>query len=141
MRVNIGKPPGPRSKKERIHKVKIDFWDTWNMDCTLSELIEPMLIQLKEQKQGYPSEMFQLIGVPEGVWEYTDEQHELASAKWNELLDAMIWSFHEMNDGDYTSRLVEKYGESEWLNHIKEHEARMQEGFELFGKWFRSLWD
>lgn len=42
-----------------------------------------------------------------------------------------------------TFQVVDKDPTSHWHDYIgqMEHEARMQEGFELFGKYYRSLWD
>ena len=42
-----------------------------------------------------------------------------------------------------TYKMVDKNPDEHWYDHIghKLHEDRMQEGFELFGKYFRSLWD
>ena len=37
-----------------INYVKIDHYDTWSMDHTLSPIILPMLKQLKEKKHGAP---------------------------------------------------------------------------------------
>ena len=42
------------SKKKRKIKVRIDSYDTWNADSTLSIIIAPMLRQLKEHKCGAP---------------------------------------------------------------------------------------
>jgi hypothetical protein len=38
-----------------IKIIKIDKWDTWSMDHTLSPIILPMLKQLKEVKHGAPN--------------------------------------------------------------------------------------
>ena len=38
----------------KIDYVKIDHWDTWSMDHTLSYIILPMLKQLRNTKHGYP---------------------------------------------------------------------------------------
>ena len=38
----------------QINYVKIDKWDTWSMDRTLSDIILPMLKQLKKDKHGAP---------------------------------------------------------------------------------------
>ena len=38
----------------KIDYVKIDRWDTWSMDHTLSYIILPMLKQLKDSKHGGP---------------------------------------------------------------------------------------
>ena len=42
-----------RADKKRI-SVRIDRYDTWNMDYTLSHIILPMLKQLNETKHGAP---------------------------------------------------------------------------------------
>ena len=51
------------SKRKRTVKVKIDKWDTWNMDTTLSIIILPMLKQLQATKHGSPTVEFE--DVPE----------------------------------------------------------------------------
>ena len=38
-----------------INYVKIDHYDTWSMDYTLSKIVLPMLKQLKETKHGSPN--------------------------------------------------------------------------------------
>lgn len=42
-----------------------------------------------------------------------------------------------------TFQMVDKNPEEHWYDHVGHqlHEERMQEGFELFGKYYRSLWD
>ena len=40
------------SRQQRKIKVKIDPWDTWNMDHTLALIVLPMLRQLKEKQHG-----------------------------------------------------------------------------------------
>ena len=42
------------SKKQRKVKIRIDNYDTWNMDSTLALIIVPMLKQLRETKHGAP---------------------------------------------------------------------------------------
>ena len=37
----------------RIKYVKVDYYDTWNMDNTLASIILPMLKQLKNTQHGY----------------------------------------------------------------------------------------
>lgn len=142
MKVILGKYPGPRSKKERKISVRIDPWDTWNADHTLALIIEPMLIQLKATTHGFPTTMYDLVGVPvDEQWKATEEQTNSAIAKWEEILDAMIWSFHELNDDeDALSRLHKKHGE-EWLTYVREYEEKVQYGISLFGQYFQALWD
>ena len=42
------------SKRSRKIKVRIDRWDTWSMDHTLSYIVLPMLKQLNKTKHGAP---------------------------------------------------------------------------------------
>jgi|DEB0MinimDraft_10_1074344.scaffolds.fasta_scaffold10312_3 hypothetical protein len=127
---------------EQKRKVHIDPWDTWSMDLTLAEIIVPMLKQLKASTHSYPSTM-------------SEEQ-------WDEILDKMIWSF-EQKLIDWEQQYVLQEGEIDWdagevdsegnktlvwsKEHIIDrdarnaHQARMDEGFALFGKHYESLWD
>ena len=102
MRVEIG--PYEENRKIDIH---IDKWDTWGMDHTLSLIILPMLIQLRDTNHGHPAQI-------------TEEE-------WIEIQNKMIWSFEEIMKDDF--------------NFDKEHNEKIQEGLNLFGKWFRDLWD
>ena len=51
MKISIGKYP--KNGKQR-KSIKIDPWDTWNMDHTLAEIILPMLKQLRKTQLGAP---------------------------------------------------------------------------------------
>ncbi len=97
----------------KIDYVKIDYWDTWNMDCTLSPIILPMLKQLKATKHG--SGYIDLEDVPENLRYTTTEDYDAQetfdfykdeSAKkincdihvrYDWALDEMIWAFEQLN--------------------------------------------
>lgn len=88
-----------------------------------------------------------------------------AEKRWNEVLDKMIWSFDQIlidaNANVYWEPYWEDMDESEvvpdnniWermgekhprkkVNEFKREEyyAKLNEGFELFGKYYRNLWD
>jgi len=151
-------------KNKRNIKVRIDPWDTYNMDITLAPIVIPMLKQLKENKHGIPCHSF-----PEGA-EYndengnpTDEAMILAEKNWNEILDKMIFAWESKTfdwedqfwkvrpEIDLDKRPEDEgkccvpvrwkvEGECDWEGR-KAYEARIQEGFELFGKHLQSLWD
>ena len=83
-----------------IKYVKIDRYDTWNMDSTLARIILPMLKQLKDNKHGAPSvddedvpEELKSTSAPprENEWD-TDENW---FKRWDWVLDQMIWSFEQ----------------------------------------------
>jgi len=88
----------------QIDYVKIDKWDTWNMDHTLSNIILPMLKQLKETKHGspfvddedVPTELKSWACLPkENEWD-TDANH---FKRWEYVLDEMIFAFeHSVDD-------------------------------------------
>jgi len=82
----------------KIDYVKIDRWDTWSMDHTLSSIILPMLKQLKEKKHGAPfvddddvPEHLRSTAAPtkENEWD-TDENHFL---RWDWAMNEMIFAF------------------------------------------------
>lgn len=119
----------------RIQYVKIDKNDTWSMDYTLGLIILPMLKQLKATKHGYP------VGLTE--------------KKWDAILDKMIWSFEQVVTGYEDSQFWIVKPELEldgseviWKvegkldkRGMKRHHQKIDEGLELFGKYYRYLWD
>ena len=89
----------------KIDYVKIDYYDTWNMDSTLSPIILPMLKQLQSTKHGAPfvddedvPEELRSTSAPakENEWD-TDDNH---FKRWDWALEQMIWSFEQLNDDD-----------------------------------------
>ena len=90
----------------RIEYVKIDRWDTWSMDSTLTPIILPMLKQLKKDKHGAP--YTEDADVPERLrsttkaaikskkesWD-TDCNH---FKRWDWIMDEMIWAFEQLAD-------------------------------------------
>jgi hypothetical protein len=136
--------------------VRIDPYDTWSMDYTLSHIIVPMLVQLKATKHGapwtddedVPEELRSTNGPPkENEWD-TDGFH---FKRWDWVLDEMIWAFEQKCRDDWESDYYEldeletlAFGQNiGWQN--KEgriaHQKRMTNGFRLFGKYYEHLWD
>jgi hypothetical protein len=166
--VNVLSPISEAVKKvldivhPRINYVQVDKYDTWNMDSTLANIILPMLIQLKATKHGVPSAFAETGGE---VWklqqsfefyETNEELQDKAMAEWDAVLDKMIFSFEHIVDksdwekefcsGEFDSNV--ELGEPGWTGTYicdyaameKVHE-QIQEGLELFGKYYRNLWD
>jgi len=156
------------SKKKRTIKVHIDPWDTWSMDNTLAYIVLPMLKQLKEKKHGAP--YVDLTDVPKELHpkKQTKKQkdnHETDSThfeRWDWVLDEMIFAFDsKVNDGwedqfetgesDLQWKQLEG-GMSEMVRGPndtkvydwegrKKYQARISNGFRLFGKYYENLWD
>jgi hypothetical protein len=95
-----------------INYVKIDNYDTWSMDSTLTPIILPMLKQLKETKHGAP--FTEDEDVPERLrsttksaqkakkndWD-TDGNH---FKRWDWILDEMIWAFEQLADDEWEAQ-------------------------------------
>ena len=144
----------------KINYVKIDRWDTWSMDYTLSFIVVPMLKQLKETKHGAPytddedsPEELKSTSAPpkENEWD-TDENH---FKRWDWILNEMIWAFEQNLDDKSEEKF---FDHAEWdekekdfgknLHKIKidqpglkAHQDRKANGFRLFGKYYQGLWD
>jgi hypothetical protein len=140
------------SKRKRKVYVRIDRYDTWNMDHTLAMIIHPMLKQIRETKHGSPyvdeedvpeelrlGEKYKNIFDHSYSSEYTEEEKELADekfhARWQYMLDEMIWAFEQIaNEEDGPSPIDSKEEYIEFHN-------RIANGTLLFGKYYRNLWD
>jgi hypothetical protein len=102
----------------KIDYVKVDKWDTWNMDATLSQIILPLLKQLKATKDGSPHVDDE--DVPEGLnlrsteapvkeneWDTDDNWHK----RWDWVLAEMIWTFEQLTtdwDSQYHTGEVDR---------------------------------
>ena len=95
---------------DRVHPeiryVKIDRWDSWSMDHTLTPIILPMLKQLKETKHGSPfvddedvPDHLKSTAAPpkENEWD-TDENHH---RRWDWVMDEMIFAFEHKADDSW----------------------------------------
>lgn len=93
---------------DRVHPeiryVKIDGWDTWSMDHTLTPIILPMLKQLQATKHGSPlvddedvPDHLRSTAAPakENDWDIDDNHHK----RWDWVMDEMIFAFeHKLDD-------------------------------------------
>lgn len=150
--------------------VKIDYYDTWSVDHTLSPIILPLLKQLKATKHGYgliededaPKHLHSIYALPSEPWEWDGN----AEKRYDWVLDEMIWAFEQMCDENSEDKFWITQPEMDW-EHMKEpfeegqktrevkwkvegkldydglraHNERIQRGLVLFGKYFRTLWD
>jgi len=160
-----------------INYIKIDHYDTWSMDHTLSPIILPMLKQLKAAKHGspfvddedVPDELKSTAAPPkENEWD-TDENH---FRRWDWVMGEMIFAFECKTDDSWEDAFRSGEHDITWIpvdaagNEVPkgEHkyyqmgkgpkdtyqcdydamrvvEARIQNGFRLFGKYYQALWD
>jgi hypothetical protein len=161
-----------RPRKIKIH---IDNYDVWSADHTLAMIIHPTLLKLKEVQQGAPH--IDLEDVPESLRPteqpsndngYVDDTH---FARWNYVLDEMIWAFEQCTYDDRGDNqfhhnsdqleIITKPTENPKLmaldfNYQKDpakpkywvdneakklHYDRISNGLRLFAKYYFSLWD
>jgi hypothetical protein len=149
------------AKRKRQVYVRIDKYDTWSMDHTLSFIILPMLKQLKATKQGAANVDDEDVPSPlrstapgardrcENDWD-TDEHF---FTRWDYILDEMIWAFEQQRDDadaefydhgeavsgeDFMASVarmkVDETGLKTWAD-------RKRNGYRLFGKYYEALWD
>jgi hypothetical protein len=123
------------SKRSRTIKVRIDKYDVWSMDHTLSYIILPMLKHLKENKGSSPTvddadvpDYLRSTVAPssEGPYGIDDNFHK----RWQWVLDEMIFAFEMKVDDTWEDKFYS----------VKEVQDRISNGFRLFGKYYESLW-
>lgn len=154
-------------KQQRTIQVRIDPWDTWSMDHTLAHITLPMLRQLKETKHGSPlvddedvPEHLRSTAAPPRANEWdTDDNHH---ARWDWVMSEMIFAFECKLDDSWEDQFHSGEHDLQWKqleNGMSEmvrgprdtHEfdseghrawqARIDNGFRLFGKYYQALWD
>lgn len=141
-------------RKQKI-KVRIDEWDTWGMDYTLTLLIIPMLKQLQATKHGSANvdieDTPKHLHPPEDkrdlkVGETDSKFHE----RWDWVLNELIWTFEQLRDDDWQEKYI-KFKDSDNLLNFEidykdeigynKHQERINNGLRLFGKYYTNLWD
>lgn len=107
----------------KVDYVKIDYWDVWSMDSTLSPIILPMLKKLQEVKHGAP--FVEDEDVPERLrsttkaavkskknsWD-TDCNH---FKRWDWVLDEMIWAFEQLCDENHDAKFFSGESDIIWV--------------------------
>ena len=139
-----------------------EFWD---FKSALANWAIPRLKHMKDNLHGYPSCL-----IPEEKWEEIsagkevvkegrDIREEHGMKEWNKILDKIIWSF-ENHDNEPMPTEPENYdprcnmikyddGSTEY-EHLDDrpwdwteceaHDKKVQEGLDLFAKYYKDLW-
>lgn len=109
--------------------VRIDEYDTWDMDYTLAYIILPMLKKLRQNIHGSPivdneDVPPELHKVDSDILHVDENFHK----RWEWVLDEMIFAFEAKIDYEFDYKNVLLAG-------------RVKNGFRLFGKYYEALSD
>ena len=141
MKVNIG-----NYRKNRKVNIEIHEYDLWSMYHTISLILVPLFKKYKEKAPHT---------IPSIFLEEANNSIELSEKIWSEALDKIIWSFEEIanfnqNEPDFKGNFefspqfkMAGATEEEYINwklEVKLYEEKIQEGLDLFAKYFRSFW-
>lgn len=124
------------NKKQKI-SVKIDKHDIWSADVTLAHIILPVLKEIKKSKSGSPcvdsEDVPEELRAPVGH-DFSIDMDANFHKRWDWVLNEMIFAFENIDTLGY---IIEHELSQE---DSRAFEKRVQNGFELFGKYYRSLW-
>lgn len=141
-----------------IKYIKIDPWDVWSMDSTLSPIILPMLKQLKKVKHGAPYVYDEDVppklranrdikyrgNVDPDLHKISDEVDKKFFKRFDYILDEMIWTFETLSNWDHEDKFYKKVKPHSYRVDrvgLRKHNERIDNGLRLFGKYYRTLWD
>ena len=126
------------SKRKRSVSIRIDEYDTWNVDTTLTYIIFPLLIKFKEHKTGYPFVNDEHVPEPLQSHNATPKDNEyewddLNYARWEYVLDEILYAFRYkyMDDMFFDSITIDMQIDCE---------KRVSNGLKLFGIYYQALW-
>lgn len=139
----------PKRKYQRLTR-GFDYRELWNLDYTIAKFVAPRLRHFRNYNAlgvtpGCMIKFDEKTGMP------LDDPENLAHKEWLNILDKMLYSFeHLAKEGDWDLSLngIEN-GDiisgnlkwEQWSNANKIHHEKMNEGFELFGRYLGALWD
>jgi hypothetical protein len=156
--------------KKQYQRVRYGFplEESWDFKSHCAKWVLPRLKKLREDAMSYPSCLSNSDETSLGQIYFSfykdlskcdSETQEYGAIKWNDILDKIIWSFEHLDD--YIEPIYpEKYDHRQIVVEISEkvtsfkpaddrkidwspietHQKRLQEGFELFGKYYGHLW-
>ena len=150
-------------EKERKIDIRVDRYDVWSMDHTLSMIVVPMLKEIQKNKNGAPfvddedvPESIRSTSAPPKETEYDIDEYHFD--RWDWVLNEMLWAFEQKARDDWESdyyeyehftpdKNAETFSEKIGVRLMwsddegrKAHQARMTNGFRLFGRYYENLW-
>lgn len=102
------------SNPQKPPYIKVNKDDVFDLDYTLALIISACLKEYKKRCISYPGEL-------EDLYPACDPE-----VMWREILDKMIFSFEKIAEFDHLTKYKTDY--------------RIQEGLDLFAKYYTGLW-
>ena len=150
-----------------IKYIHIDPWDAWSIEHTLSPIILPMLQELKRVKHGAPfvadEDVPPKLRANKGVYKgnadpdlhrIEDDVDSKFFRRFDYILDEMIWTFTQLSMDDHEGQFYDHTESRKEIDlnksvlkikvnrvGLRKHQARIENGLRLFGKYYRTLWD
>jgi hypothetical protein len=121
MKVELGDLP--HNSEPRLEFIRVDDWDTYNLDNTFALLAVPLLKAFKGKKNGVPGKYMKL--------DMSKEEELHAASLWEAELDKMIWAFEFALTDDYFAMKMAQGGENF---------RKFREGLQSFIDNFELLW-
>jgi hypothetical protein len=139
---------GPFRNNTRIERVAIRPYDTWDLFTTLAIIIHPSLVQFREQAQSCPAtrvpdEELEILEMDEfGNDPFQDDDGNWWSydlGRWLVILDKMIFSFEKVQT-DWNEEFFDDVGDVFDQEGYTRLTDEIQEGLDLFAKYYTALW-
>jgi hypothetical protein len=137
--------------------VRFDTDDCWNMTGSLAGILLGAIECLRRYKQGVPGRFFPRYACYEasaaGQMSFPfidemdsaaeDEDLHLAAARWDAVLDTMVWSFRALRDHEYPSHepVIVEEREGPVTMDSDAFNARVRDGLDNFAKHYQSLYN
>lgn len=118
-------------KRKRKICVRIDPWDSWNVDDTLCYIIHPLMKQLKATKHGHGR--IDKTDVPEYLHSTYKDGFSEEAYEW--VLGEIIWAFDPEWDEKY--QWADCVTTDDYLTNYE----RKRNAQRLFGKYYGTFWD
>lgn len=143
------------------YKVKVDYHDTWSCDITFATIIAPVLKEYLDQLLGAPfvddEDLPDHLKITDGqlvdgqdIYSLPDQDINKHMQRWEYVVNEMIYAFEQIKDDNIDTQFiaVTGYGNGEFgssysfdTEGYREEVKRIQNGLNLFAKYYFSLWN
>jgi hypothetical protein len=109
-------------RRDRTVKVRIDDWDTWSADNTLSTIVHPLLEKLAEDNRGVPvidledvpESLRYVVGTDSGENDWDRKSIFWMEQRWKWVLGEMIFAHKNVVDDRWADQFHHGNREIEW---------------------------